>query len=218
MTLDRPAADAAHDEDLPNPRAAGARTRRLRIDIAVGAVVIGGAFLLARAASHGDDTPTGTTPTHAASVPTAVRTDDALRLLPARLADPEQCPPDVVCGTAPEATGPAQAAVQDALPGAVVRSARTVRVQIEGHGQALWFVALRARYGHDQVKVQVQVQSPGDRTGHSVMLFAGRSITRYEADLLKYHVIVQFIAPADEYVPLDALKHLAADVRLAMPI
>jgi hypothetical protein len=204
-------ADPGLDEELPQPAGQATRTRRLRVDIVVAVLVLSGSVLVARAVSHGGHTVTPT------SVPTSPHNvslaDTGIALPVRRTAHPERCPDGFACVTATTVAAPVEDALHAAFPGAAIDGAKTVRLYVEG-GLALWYLSIHAWIDGDEFALQLRARRASDAKSESVMQYGAHSITRYEASLQEYQVIVDYVAPAGHPQRVDPLARLAGDVRL----
>jgi hypothetical protein len=204
-------ADPGVDEELPQHADQASRTRRLRVDIVVALLVLSGSVLVARAVAHGGH---AVTPTSVPTGPHSVSLSDAGIALPVpRTAHPERCPDGFSCVTATAVAAPVEEALHAAFPGAAIDAAKTVRLYVKD-GLALWYLSIHAWIDSDEFALQLRVRHASDVRRESVMRYGAHSITRYEASLQQYQVVVDYVAPADHPQRVDSLARLAGDVRL----
>jgi hypothetical protein len=208
-------------EELAQP---GLRSgsRRLRLDIAVGAVVLFGILVVVRL--QGSDDPaqpavrsgTGSN----SSSPVASASAERPPVFPVdtrREGNLAKCPDGFECPVSKVASAGIQRALEAAFPGVVIVSARTVRSVVEGYGQAIWTADVLARAGEQQIQLRLQPLSPTDPEQNSVSLFNGHSITHWEGVLSQLRVVIDVVAPADRPASLAAVEQLAHDAQMLSP-
>src|SRR3954451_5089322 len=209
--------DVADDDGPEELIAPDRRSRvgRLRVDLAVGGLVLTVVLLLTRHSGHdGSRAPGPSAAPQSAAHPFGTET---LALYPVpnrRAGNAARCPAGFQCVSSSRATSAADAALRDAFPGARIVSAHTVRIFVQGYGQALWTAHVRARDGDQLLQLRLQPRSPNDGERHDSMLFDGRAITHWESVLLQLRVVIAVVAPADHPVSLGAVEQLARDPRL----
>jgi hypothetical protein len=198
-----------------------ARTRRLREQLLLGAVILALVAAVGRAMS-GDDkkpdaapTPTpSATGSHGAPDPGSGLLNGSVVNPSGRPDDPADCPVTYQCLQTDEAGEPAVRALVAAFPDALLMSATTIRLLSPNFGQPLWFRQINARFGPNRILIRVQQGRPSDVDRRGVAHAEDSEITFYEAALAKYHVAVQVSAPKGHPQPLAPLQKLARDVRL----
>jgi hypothetical protein len=236
----------AGDEELLETGGRGERRRlgRMRLDLAIGAVVLGGALVVARLISD-NDASTGARPAPTPSPSPSARTygtgapDSGSGLLngmatatlapsdgrgvtiPARPGrdadDPFRCPESATCTTVESAAAPVRAAVRAAFPGAVLEAATTVRMAGRPAAASLWFLQVNALVGSREILVRVQVPTSRDVEQGNETETAHGTTAYLSTGLRQYHVTVQVDGPAGREQPFSALQKLATDVRLLAP-
>lgn len=215
------------EELLPQPRSHqdGTRAKRLRRDVGIAALALLAATLVGTAiAQHGgtDHHPGASTSGRPLELPAAT---DFVTLgptgaayLPETAVDAVTCPSHAVCTVRYQVSEPVRDAVEEAFPGAVITAAKTIRMTVQNFGSANWSLQVRAQEGDAQIVLDVRGLARSDRTrGYSRLLYGGRAITRYEAVLGPYYVLIQVITPADLRGPAGPMAQLARDIRLFEP-
>jgi hypothetical protein len=216
------------DEELPQPPRHRDRppAQRLRIELALGALLLLGIALIASAIARRGGGPGGTStptpaPTSMPSVPGVVAPSDFVTVAPVKggwiprgPAQAARCPAGLHCVTLHEVSARARAAVQDAFPGARITSSQTVLLTVGRHSEGLWGLGIRARTRDAEVIVQVRVSVSGDHRRWATLHRGGQAVARLERALGDYHVAVRVISPADRPPPRAALERLAHDIRL----
>jgi hypothetical protein len=202
----------------------GARSgsRRLRVDIAIGALVLFGILVVVRLRG-GDDPATPATRAGTgsnSSSPVARASAERPPVFPVATRQEgnlAKCPAGFECPVAKVASAGIKRALEAAFPGALIVSARTVRTVVQGYGQAIWAADVLARAGEQQIQLRLQPLSPADPEQHSVSLFNGHSITHWEGVLSQLRVVVDVVAPADRPASLAAVEQLAHDAQMLSP-
>jgi hypothetical protein len=229
----------AEDEELPQPTARAQRSRiaRLRADLVVAVLVLGGGLVVARALSHGE----GPKPPGSASLAPSTRsygtgapdsgsgllngmatisvtgraTAKALPVLPGTTYDdPARCPDGIDCSTVTSVPGPVFEALDAAFPGLTLESATTVRLDVKNYGRALWFLQANARVGTKQILLRLTMRRASDVDRYGVIRSGRTAVTYYGHSLLPYFVLVQVDQPIGREQPLAPLADLVRDVRL----
>lgn len=209
--------DPGLDEELPPPRSRAADRRRLVLGFVAGSLLL--VALIARALAHGGgSTGVATGPSASRPLGLPVATEFVTMTpvkggwLPRGAAEALHCRAD--CVTIPAVSDAVREAIADAFPGARVTSARTVRLEIPNFGRANWSLRVDALAGDRIVLLQVRGSAQGDRGGYEQSVIGGYAISRFQATLVQYHVLVQVVAPAGEQQARAPLERLAGDVRL----
>ncbi len=234
---------SSDEEELSTgPRERGPLNRfgRLRLDLLVAAVILGGVIVVGRAMSReGGGTPKPT-PTPSASAPvggfgtgapdpgsgllngaatfTVVASDGQPVVVPAVVpvgsGDPAACPKGIGCYSVASAPAPALAAVRAAFPAMILESATTVRLDVKNYGAALWFLQINGRRGGDEILVRLQATSDSGHDQHGTIRLGTQATTYYGHPLLQYYVYVEVHHQAGTNQPLAPLARLVRDVRL----
>jgi hypothetical protein len=222
--------DAGNDEELPQPDRADerARLRRLRINLLIGAVILGGAMLLARAATHSGPTATPT-PTPSQYVPLGGygtgAPDSGSGLLngaasdavgapppppfPVRTSsDPGACPVHHTCRSTAGVAEQVRDAIRQAFPSATAVSGRTVRLSDSTYAGLFWYRIVHARVGSGELIVEVEKPPAARLTPLGPE--RPRGGVSYRAPQDGYVVAVEVRPGADA----RALQRLAYDPRL----
>jgi hypothetical protein len=215
--------NAGDDEELASSGKRPTSLRRLRADIAVAVVVLGGAVLLARGLSGGKHTTAGTptpTPTVSVAQPEPITGPPPRGIWTP--GSPTRCPAQTDCITAHALSEPALQAVRAAFPGATVTTATIVRLSVRNLGDALVALDIDAQVGESQLLVRLRgatnLSSSTPATGSGSILSGGNRITRYDGRLAQYFVEVAVVAPARVEQPVAPLRQLGGDGRLlALP-
>jgi hypothetical protein len=222
------------DEELPQPRRHRdlPRTQRLRLDLGIGALLLGAVAVGATAISHHDSAgkhgvPGPSSAHRTTALPGLHVATDFVTLsrgpdggwLPRPATRPQPCPSGAQCITTTWVPGPAREALQDAFPGATITAQRMARLYVKNYGDALTALNLEATQGDKRITLALHGAPPtdassdvGNRTG--TVLFGGHRIVSYETALAQYDVLVQVVAPAGDRVSIAALAQLASDGRL----
>jgi hypothetical protein len=201
------------------------RTRRLREQLLLAAVILALVAAVARAMSH-SGRPDSSPATPGSSLP-AHRSapDSGSGLLNGSLVDPSgpaagtaqdpfACPATYQCLESAEAGAPAVAALHAAFPAAVLQSASTVRLLSPHVGPPLWFRELDARLGSTEILVRVHRPTAIASVRPAISRAAGAVVTYYQGRLATYDVDVQVTTQTNREQPLSPMQKLAADVRL----
>lgn len=219
--------DDRSEEPLPGQRGG---QRRLRLDIAVGAVLLGAAFLIARAASGGGSSPSpgqSGTPTHATTAaPPVVRVQPSgsptpfvtvsrvgggwlpEQPLPRRTsADPRSCPPQHSCRLVRTVPDALRAAVHATFRNARIREVESVALTGGPARPRLWFRKVSADLGAGRLVVWLAAPAANGREP------PGPSSATVVRAVLGQYAETLWIAPQQEGV-LYRLLHLAQDARL----
>jgi hypothetical protein len=177
--------NAGDDEELPGSARPPSPRRRLRADIAVGIVVLGGAYLIARALSHGNSTHPAPSPSPTATrhvtvpltgpPPRGVFTfGPSTGIVPETLISAQACPRGAggrsECTTTHALPAPFVAAVHRAFPQVVVDSAVTTVLHsdvwsrtVSAHDRNTFLVLVVSRNGPPGTLAQFGVAS-GENT------------------------------------------------------
>jgi hypothetical protein len=209
-------------EDLPQPGPSKQR-RRLRIDIAVGALVLLGVVLFLRASTrdhhHSSPAPStsaaatpiggfGTPPDSGSGLLGGVPEVQASATLPPLVdGDPTACPPKYPCASSRHVPPGVVAAVQAVFPTARVQDCYTVRLSGRPDG-LLWFREINADLNGASLVIQLQAPPP---TGNAVPNGRSGTTTFYSAEHHGYFVSIEFDWPGSVS---GVLARLAADRRL----
>jgi hypothetical protein len=218
------------EEELQQPGRHGERPRaqRLRIDLAVGAAILVGALLVAKAISHhghgsaaGPSRSTGpgvvasAEPEPAASafvtLPGSDGTIEAHPALPPRTSiDPSACPLHVPCSTDDAVPPAARAAVRDVFPPAARLAATSVVLDGSSYATRLWFRQINATISGAELIVRIQAPYPDDKPTHGRL--SEGDITFYSAPVGQYFVSAQIttLQPG----ALSRITQLVHDARL----
>lgn len=222
--------DPGEDEMLPGSDRPTSPRRRLRADIAVGIVVLGGAYLIARALSHGNSThpapSPSTTPRSTATVPlTGPPPRGVFTFGPSNqvgvdaIADPPPCPRTARgaagCTTSHAVPPGVIAAVHRVLKGIVVSDVATATWRSNGTGIAsgIWSRTISA---HDVTTYLVAVVSENGPSGNSAVRGEanGTSTIFARAHQGPYTVQIQVIVTGRGGPSAAEVASLAADPRL----
>jgi hypothetical protein len=228
MTTPLPPTGDESVEELAQPDRRSV-VRRLRLDLALGGAVLIIVLLLMKRSWHSDND--GWTPTPSPSIPTSTATTRvpevppivpsvSLAVFPAdsrRAGNVARCPAGFTCPVSNIASAGVRAALESAYPGARILSARTVRAIVDGYGQTIWTVDVRARAGAELIQLRIQPVSPEDDEQYTRSLFGGHSITHWESLLSQVLVVIDVVTPADEPASLAAVEQLARDSRMLSP-
>jgi hypothetical protein len=200
------------DEELAQP--AGARARRLRVDIAVGALLLGGALLVARALEHHEHGRHAAAIVRVTDAPPPTTTPDALELEAAPTC-PRATDGEDACSTARSVPAGFLAAVHGLLPHAVVDRAESNVIRPTGpeRGHGIWSRTFAA---HDGARRIVIVVSDGLPAGDGATQTHGRpdAVTYVRTAQGPYTVQVQVSAPERLAPAFGDITELAADARL----
>jgi hypothetical protein len=187
------------------------------------AIVLGAAILLVTIVvtrNHPGSTEAAPTSTPATRTRSPQPLDQPLPVYPVpnrRAGDVARCPDGFDCPVSRGATAGTRAALEAAFPGARVLAARTVRAVVQGYGQTVWAMDVRARVGAAELRMRVQPLSPADRPEHRTTLFNGHALTHWQSTLSQVLVLIDVVAPADSPASLSAIEQLARDARLVSP-
>lgn len=211
-----PTGDDGVEELAQSPARAG--LRRLRLDIAVGALVLFGVLLLVRMRDGGVEPSATSTPAPQSSstgINTAADERPPIYPVPNRhQGNLAPCPSGFVCPVSTTVSAGIQNALRAAFPNVEILDARVVRSVVNGYGQAIWSADVRARAGEQQITVRLQPLSPTDPEQHGVTLFNGHAITHWEGVLSQLRVVINVVAPADQPASLETVGQLAHDTQM----
>ena len=207
------------------------RTRRLRLDLTVAAVLLVGVLLVGRALSKKDTAAPAPSrspsqlsligPTQAPTTPivpapssvTVTASDGVATVVPAlpprNLQNLGACPVNLSCFSTADVAHAVEHAVRDAFPTARITSSTTVRLLTNPWAGALWFRQLNATVGRAELLVRVtptQAADPVDRGTSAGIVFYGTAVGQYSVTAQ-----VGVHAPAGALAKLAQLAH---DARL----